>query len=433
MSDYKYKFPQFAFYDRTGIQSYLEKQAEKGWVLHKIGQLGWKFERSYPRKLRYAVAYFPKADVYDPEPGEEEQTFRDFCAHGGWTLAASNAQMQIFYTEAENPIPIETDPVIEVENIHAAMKKSVLTGNWMLFGLAILNLVTQGFFLCTDPLSILSSNLRLFMFPFWIIYLVLQSCQITGYYRWRRRAKAAAEDGIFLETKANQNGLTTIAFGLLGIMLVILSTMQDRRQAVYLTVFMLLMLAVIALVLLFQKKLKREGYDAKTNRIATVVACLVLSIAATGISSRMLVNTEWPGEEDAALPLSIGDLLGEGEYTTLVLKNEKSIMLEYYDIFQVPEGSTRTPRLEYELVRVKVPALYELSLAEMMDVPERIPGAVYHEIEPAPWGAEQAWQLHDGDEMRLWYVLCYEDAIIELLPDWELTDAQKAMIGELLK
>lgn len=433
MSDYKYRFPQFAFYDRTGIQRYLEKQAEKGWVLHGIGQLGWKFERSYPRKLRYAVAYFPKADLYDPEPGEEEQTFRDFCAHGGWTLAASNAQMQIFYTEAENPIPIETDPVIEVENIHASMKKSMLPGNWMLLGVAVLNLVSLGFTFHSTPLRLLSSNLSLFMFLFWIVYLVLQLIQIAGYYRWRRRAVAAAEDGIFLETKANQNGLTTIALGLLGIMLVILSTMSDRRQAVFLCIGMILTLAVIALVLLFQKKLKREGYDAKTNRIATAVACVVLSIVVTGISSQMLVNTDWPGEEEAELTLSIEDLLGPGEYTTLVLDDEKSIVLEYYDIFQVPEGSIRTPRLEYEMVRVKIPALYDLCLNEAMDEPEWKPGSAYHEIDPAPWGAEQAWQLHDGDELRLWYVLCYEDAIIELIPDWELTAEQMAAVGEIFE
>ena len=88
--------PTFEFHDRTGIQKYLEKQAEKGWMLTQLGKYRWKFQRTEPRKLHFAVVYFPEADLFDPAPGEAEVTFREFCAHSGWILAGSNAQMQIF-------------------------------------------------------------------------------------------------------------------------------------------------------------------------------------------------------------------------------------------------------------------------------------------------------------------------------------------------
>lgn len=61
----------FAFYDRTGIQAFLEKQAEKGWMFEKFGILGWKFRRIQPKKLHFAVTYFPKASQFDPEPPED--------------------------------------------------------------------------------------------------------------------------------------------------------------------------------------------------------------------------------------------------------------------------------------------------------------------------------------------------------------------------
>ena len=37
MKNVKRRFPSFAFYDRAGIEADLEKQAEKGWLLEKIG------------------------------------------------------------------------------------------------------------------------------------------------------------------------------------------------------------------------------------------------------------------------------------------------------------------------------------------------------------------------------------------------------------
>lgn len=428
----KYMFPQFAFYDRTGIQAYLEKQAEKGWVLEEIGSFAWKFARSNPRKLRFAVVYFPKADLYDPEPGEEEQTFREFCAHGGWTLAASAAQMQIFYSEAEDPTPIETDPVIEVENVHASMKKSMLPGYWMMLSLGILDLLMLWWSYSMDPLTFLSANLSLFMIPFWIVFLVLSVSQLARYYGWRRRArKAAAEDGIFVETKDNRIGQTAVCLLLMVVLVGILATMADRQKAIILTISMVMTLTTIAVVLYVRKKLKRDGYDAKTNRTVTLVAAVVVAIPVSmiGNSFSVQVMNNYPDREEN-LPLYIQDLLGGGEYDVLAIRNERSLFLEYYDTMQVPVTNLRTPRIQYEAVKVKVPALYDLCLEELLEVPDRYPGAKFETIDPAPWGAERAWQLREAEGLEQWYVLCYDEMIVEFMPDWDLTDEQKATVGE---
>lgn len=438
MSDTKHLFPQFAFYDRTGIQAFLEKQAAMGWLLDKIGPYSWHFHRDYPRKLHFAVTYFPKADIYDPEPGEEEQTFREFCAHGGWTLAASSAQMQIFYSESENPTPIETDPVIEVENIHKSMKKGMLTSYWLLLATGILQLLLQWFSIRKDPVEFCSSNISLFMIVFWIVLLILDIGRLVNYYRWRKRARLAAEeDGVFVETRGYGGLESTICILLMVVLLGILITMENRYMAVVLGLGMVTTLVVIALMEAFRRKLKREGYDAKTSKKATAIACVVLAIAVMGVVNALIVpvinNTSWEDEAavEAALPLKIQDLLGDGEYNTLVLTDQESILLGYHRIYQVNEGITTSPNLQYELMEVKAPVLYERCLAEMMDYPSRNPGAEYQQIDPAPWGAEQAWQLFNGEELRRWYVLCYEDAILELIPSWDITREQMEKVGEI--
>lgn len=107
----------FEFFDRAGISKYLEEQAQQGWMLKKIGRLFWTFEKIEPAPLHFAVTYFPKASEYDPEPSEEQALFYEMCEHTGWKLVTTSAQMQIFCNEDENPVPIETDPCVDVENI----------------------------------------------------------------------------------------------------------------------------------------------------------------------------------------------------------------------------------------------------------------------------------------------------------------------------
>lgn len=143
MRKYKYMRAQFTFYDRTGIQRILEEKAEKGWLLDKVSNFGWRFRRIEPKKIHFAVTYFPPASAYDSRPSERQQDLIDFCDHSGWKLIATAAQMQIFCNEQENPVPIETDPVIELENIHKSAKKNYLPAYLSIGALALVQIALQ--------------------------------------------------------------------------------------------------------------------------------------------------------------------------------------------------------------------------------------------------------------------------------------------------
>ena len=132
MKETKRRLETFSFYDRTGLEAHLARMAAEGWLVEKIGQFFWYYRKIEPKTLTFSVTYFPKASQFDPRPSEEQETFYDFCAHTGWVLAAANAQLQVFYNERPDPVPIETDPVQEVETIHRAMKKSFLPAQLLL-------------------------------------------------------------------------------------------------------------------------------------------------------------------------------------------------------------------------------------------------------------------------------------------------------------
>ena len=114
MKDTKRRFEWFSFYDHTGLEAHLKRMAEQGWLLEKIGNFTWHYRRTEPKTVTFSVSYFPRASMFAPGPSEEQETFYDFCAHTGWTLAAASAQLQVFYNERETPGPPAPDPVTEV-------------------------------------------------------------------------------------------------------------------------------------------------------------------------------------------------------------------------------------------------------------------------------------------------------------------------------
>ena len=132
MKDKKKRLEIISFYDHTGTEKHLEEMAAKGWLLEKISNGLWCYRRIKPQSLKFAVTFFPKASDFDPKPSESQQTFVDYCAESGWKLAGLSAQMQVFYNEDPNPVPIETDPYLQVENIHKAMKRNFLPANLVL-------------------------------------------------------------------------------------------------------------------------------------------------------------------------------------------------------------------------------------------------------------------------------------------------------------
>lgn len=427
--------PTFEFHDRSGIQKYLENQAQKGWMLENLGKYRWKFRRVEPNAVHFAVVYFPDADQFDPAPGEKEEIFQEFCAHGGWKLAASNAQIQIFWSERENPTPIETDPVLEVENIHRAMKKGGLVGYWLLILSTVLQLVVQGMAIRRNVLQYLSHNLNLLMAATWIILLFMMVFKLVNYYHWYKKARVMArEQNVFLETRTTRL-LTNTVTVLLGLaFLAVIVTMENRRQALLLVLSVAAVCGIIALTELVRRKMQKDGWDAQTNRkttlITTVIMVLILYfILAPGMADQLDVN-KWEGREEA-LAVTIWDLLGgeKENYGVFYLTDQESCLLQYQRIHQYLDGTARTD-VQYELVRVKIPFLYDLCIEKMLTVPSSME---LWEIDPVPWGADRAWQVMDEGNPREWYVLCYGDTIMEIIPAWNFTDDQIEHIANSIK
>ncbi len=59
-------------------------------------------------------AYYPGGSAFDPEPNPELAEFYDLAAHTGWEYVCGFAEMMIYVNRQANPVPLETDPVVEL-------------------------------------------------------------------------------------------------------------------------------------------------------------------------------------------------------------------------------------------------------------------------------------------------------------------------------
>lgn len=473
MKDVKRRAALFSLYDRSGMEEHLTQMAEQGWLLEKIGAYLWTYRRIEPKQLTFSVTYFPSASQFDPEPSEAQETFYDFCAHTGWVLAASSAQLQVFYNERPDPVPIETDPVREVETIHKAMKKSFLPAQLFLI---VYGLLQGGMFvsdLKRDPISTLAGQAALFTPLCWIILLVLAAAEIISYFRWHRKAVKAAEQGEFYETRSRRKlqmvCLIVLTGGLLWYFLSIFIAGELIIKAMVLLLFGLYIPAVILVSQGIKRYLKKDGVPAGYNRgITLVITALVSILLLHGITTLTIYGSihDWFREGNAVTyeyegwtytldrdpaPLTLDDLLeGDFSHYTLGWQGNQSLLLGQYNGHQFPIGPVELfPEdiyLDYEVAMVKAPFLYglcrEAKLHERDGWGSKNPvwqGYAYAPTDPTPWGAEEAYQWVPGGgadpiEDNHQYLLFYPDRVVEISLQWEQapTEVQMALVGEKL-
>ena len=399
--------------------------------MEKIGQFFWTYRRIEPKHLTFSVCYFPAASAFDPGPSEEQQTFYDFCAHAGWILAASNAQLQVFYNERERPVPIETDPVEEVDTIHRTMKRSFLPSQLVLLGLGVLNAAPLVLRFMDDPILVLAQSSSLFSSMCWALVFIMVAVELAGYFRWHAKAVRAAERGEFLPTRSN----VWLQRLLLAILLpagawCLAGMFQDGLGGLA-AVSMLGVIGIIAAVLGVRKLLKGAGVSAKANLRGTLAACVVLSIlfaaAIPWLVVRGLNSRPDPGAEE--LPLSVADLveMDPDHYSRWQFRTS-SPLLALLQVSDYPRiYGEKTHSLRYDVAVVKAPALYGLCRDHYLGEDSR-----YAPTDPAPWGAQEAYRyVLDGQTLE-YYVLCYPHRVVEITLDWTPTAEQMAVVGEKL-
>lgn len=439
-----------SFYDRTGVERHLEKMAAGGWMIDRVDAFGWRYRRIEPQKLHFAVTYYPKASEFDPGPTAGQQVYHALSEQTGWRYVASWAQMQFFCTDRPDAVPIETDPALELETIHAAMKKGLLLPYGVLLAIGLWWCAMLVHDLWHDPIGLFSSVTNLFLAVVWPLLSLVCIVEITAYLRWRARAKKAAACGEFVDTP-NTRLFQRIVFTICGAAFVLqmlynLTTGSPLLRVV--SIIMVLYMLVLMLVVQGVKQLlKRKKVSRGVNRAVTWAVGIVLAFAMMAAIVFGTLRATQSGlldryNEPDTLPLTLTDLWGdelpEADYTPRWTE-DASPLLAVYDGSEwahPTEEGVLVPSLDYTVTEVKVPALYGSCRAQRLTEQtekSHIDGLqrTCTPCDATPWGANEAWQLgwqNTGPVDR--YLLCYDRNIVEINFSWPPTDEQKAVVGQ---
>ena len=418
--------------------------------------------RIEPKNIHFAVSYYPKASEFDPEPSEEQKMFHDFCAHTGWQLACTSAQMQIFYNERENPTPIETEPELEVQAIHASAKKSFIPSYILLLVVAFMNGGLWISNLLGDPIDLLSTPTKLFTGFAFLILAVFCVSELVCYFRWHSKAKVIAECGEFLKVPSTSKFQKVVLFLVIGgaiFWAVNYNICGDTLQRWVAILMCIYMPALFVIVNATKEFLKRKKASRGVNRTVTMLTSFIVAFAVMGIitfGTLYASNHGWFAENNEEtyehkgmtwvihqdeLPLVVEDLVAvDFDGYIKERRGNVSIILGQLVMRQYPRFDADSykdiPQLEYTMTMVRVPALYDKCKEIMIHDEEyyRETKEKEYKIEDAePWGANEVYRLYDLEYgARNIYLLCYDKLIVEIHFDWEPTSEQMDIVGEKL-
>ncbi len=455
MKDTKRRMEFFSFYDHTGVEKHLTQMAQKGWMIESITNLYWTYRKIEPKEIHFTASYYPRASDFDPEPTEEQKEFNEYCARTGWQYVCSWFQMQIFCNEMENPLPLDTDPIMEVDNIHRACKKNFLIGYFLLFALG---LVTSAYSLAGIyfvPIDRLANANQIVILFAWLSLFAIALVEIVAYFAWHGKAKKAAHDGLFVDTPNTGKFQQGVVIFLLLVMIGWFRNLFVAGDSLMLTVAtgnFFITFGTIFLVNFIKQGLKKAKASRGMNRLLTFAACFILPVIFTvalvfgGITA---AGKGWFTNESAEqeeLPLSVSDFyeVDESKYIRQDRNNQTFIMghrvVHMFGDWNI-EGSHMLPDLQYTITTIKVPFFYEWTKAQMYrsldetddaDIPagHRL---VYKEVDADAWSANEAYQIVNEEGYSLnWYLLCYDNVIIEIRFDWDPTPDDMAIVNQKL-
>lgn len=445
----------FAFYDHRGICNHLERMAEKGWMIRKIGVF-WEYEAIEPRKMHFAVSCCAGEDGYFKGDKEEILHLEK------WRLACRSEEMAIFCCEEEEVPPFCSTAKEELEAVHTIMKKRKLP-SWLLLS-AVLLLQEWSFFsaLRRDLVGQLADMGAILGAVCFFIMLLIFLGEMIRYFKWYFPAKKEVLNGVFPAVKGSGR-IGKAMFGVLAAVLVcwlLELVLKGGSMAHFLAALMFIWgVLVFVMVYKWQEWMEKRKIPSRTGRTIGAVGGFVLSVLMLGlITAGILKASEkgvfisekeetyeyggrvWAVFEDE-LPLSLEDLTGE-EYESYTRENKKeeSPFIRQEIISQRPrldaENFRELPELDYTLVTVKMSGLYDQCRQFMIQDGERHDPEgerVYQAEDPALWGAKEAYRIHDSRYgFRNQYLVCWENILLEIHFPWEPDEGQKEIVRKNL-
>lgn len=430
----KRKLESFMFHDARGIEEYLEKMAAKGWLLIHATNYFWTYEKIEPTQLKFSVTYFSEASDFNPYPSENQVVFYEYCEAAGWKLASEWNQMQIFYTDKTNSIPIETDETLKLKTIHKSMRNKLFA-----FGLCILLVIFQISSIIKNiiysPLRTLTSYISLVMIPIYAL-LLLQLLNILGSYAlWYFKSKRSiSEGGSCYESSRWPHRMNVGIIIAMSILLGLEFLFLILGNNSWIAIDALFLFAVMMTILYGLKFIMKKMRASKiTNIIVSMFFGFILCFVTITFLTNYLVNIHWQDRELSNfyrkskhddLPLIVEHMQYIEQPNYSYDKEEEETFLVYHlEAIQETNDIHKydIPELDYEIVDVKFAPLYDLCLKELMAVRKfdddlEFLKETWEQTNDEAWHADAVYELYVGGKPSgiPEYVVCWGNRIVRI-------------------
>ena len=448
MAQYTYRMNHRPITDFTGITGWLEKMAAKGWMLDFCGILFWKFRKIEPQQVHFSAIYLPiDCNAFSPVRTPEVEELEELCAGTGWYWVSSMYQLQIFANEEADPAPLDSDPVVQVESLHRAMKQNVLPSNIILLVIAgVMALFCWSSIFTGNFYSNIGFGHWLAAFIFTIVILMVLG-ELAIYYIWHKRAKEDAQSG-FLRPTRSFPGVTAMLLVIsITAFFLWLGALPWRSQLSAL--FNMLAFILVRVIAEFGRKNKEMSSWAQVGVIAFLVIWVLFYPVVTSVIAGQIESERWRFSETVLyegteyvlardeIPLRAEDLMDIDTTLQSYYCDVESFFpcRVTHNIQHHLFGASGTPLLYYVIWDYPLPLYRDYFLSQAMNT-KFYPTHV--ELDPEIWEAQAVYRLCQNGGPQNMYIICWEGRIVSLqlqldTTNPELTAEQIATIVEKLK
>ena len=438
----------FAYYDRTAMQEYFEQKALEGWRLCKREMFSkWVFKRIEPQKLHYAITYLPQFSNEDSFLlSKNKKEYLEFCAEQGWQFACVYKNMVIFYNEEEDPVPFETDPEVELASIHKSMMKHIVAKSAFLFAcLAGMIAAFVGDF-NKDPIDFffdISGTVNAITL-FVMCFVCYNLAEFISYYRWRKKAVAAASLGSFIKSEFSEKLFFTllVSLAVVYVVMIFLTTVLSGNPTGLFWLGFGVLFAFISAVIDNENK-KSKGKKKKALSILSFIMFVAMISAgyfvknyydeADSSEPETYISVEgyekYDYKDDIPLKMEDMGLAANSKQFSYILTEQKSPVVTITQASQYARMDVEKyydlPHLYYTVYEIKWQFLFDRCFEKLFnDVGS---SRTYEQIDETVWKADKAYYKAVNS-----YLLCYGDKIVEIESSWEITPEQAVVVAEAL-
>ena len=442
------------------LETKLEKWASEGLFVEKIGTTFWTLYRAEPKKLKFAVTYFPEASLFNPVATDNQQTYFQYAKESGWDFVIEQNQMQIFSNEDEYAVPFETDEKEKYENLKKYMRKIYMP-------FAIISIFMWGFCLVmqyrlyqVNPVEYLSHTTNILTAALLFIAFMGELCKPIHYMIWCKLSeKAIATGGGCVDTRPAFLKVMDIVFLILISCIVVALYLEIAKMYDFLYILLIAIhIPIIALFFRFSIGfLKKRKKSAKLNMILSFAGVMVVNFAYFALilflvlefgilrsDNKSYETIQWQMTPTQTreyeiyrdeIPLTCEDLYGQIPYAYYSTEHNRSSTLflsrSEYTQRAMPQKNG-PPHLEYEVVIPKFDFVYHIVLEQYKKL-EEWSNEKRQVLDNSIFNTVEAYEFsYDGQSIGK-YLLVYPTHIILLNLEDAATVEQIATINEKLE